>query len=241
MSCSGQSAIPADAFDYVQGQLGDRTKLEVVFPYLVRRFRSQGIWDVLDVGCGNGAFCRYGALHGLKLDGVDISARLLERAKQRDRAECAQRNYYCLDAGYLTADMLHRFDGISCIFSVQDMAAPARFLAAAANARTNTIILIVCESYFHLTNPRVPHSIARIREKCTGFDHATHISRADWGDGSIGITYCRSEKTYCGLVSAAGLKITALDYFGKTRNYLRFVNLFVPSTRPFFCLCCRAA
>jgi 2-polyprenyl-3-methyl-5-hydroxy-6-metoxy-1,4-benzoquinol methylase len=155
MSSSGQSAIPADAFDHVQGQLGDRTKLEVVFPYLVRRFRSQGIWDVLDVGCGNGAFCRYGALHGLKLDGVDISTRLLERAKQRDKAECAQRNYYCLD-GYLTADMLHRFDGISCIFSVQDMAAPARFLAAAANARTNTIILIVCvpQSLDHWTNLR---------------------------------------------------------------------------------------
>ena len=230
----------ADAFDTVQGQYGDRPKRSLVYPSVAGAFLKGRVRRILDVGCGNGAFCRYAGLQGLTVDGADISAALLEKARQRDRGEGADRNYFRLDAANLGSSVLRDYDGICCIFSLQDMATPTEFLKATAlGARPDTLVLIVCESYFHLTCRLVPHSVARTLEVCTGFDGARYISKAHWGKDAAGTTYCRTERSYRELVNRAGLQGGAFEYFGTTTNYLRALNVVWRGSRPFFRLACR--
>src|SRR6185295_9499379 len=56
---------------------------------------------VLDLGCGEGRYSRELARRGARVTGVDASARLIEVARERTRAEAAAVTYYCANANAL--------------------------------------------------------------------------------------------------------------------------------------------
>src|SRR6185369_10278792 len=58
---------------------------------------------VLDLGCGEGRYSRELARRGARVIGVDGSARLVEVARERARAEGVAVTYYCANANALGA------------------------------------------------------------------------------------------------------------------------------------------
>src|ERR1700761_8676938 len=69
-----------------QGDRGDWGRQNVLDPVMMVRVANGGSKRALDVGCGEGRFCRMLGDAGVKATGIDPTAKLLEMAKQRDPA-----------------------------------------------------------------------------------------------------------------------------------------------------------
>jgi len=67
-----------------QGDRGDWGRQHVLDPVMMERVAAGGFRKALDVGCGEGRFCRMLRAAGVKATGIDPTAPLLEVAKQRD-------------------------------------------------------------------------------------------------------------------------------------------------------------
>jgi SAM-dependent methyltransferase len=74
----------ADAFIAALGERGDYTREFIVDPVIVPRIAGRGFGNALDVGCGEGRFCRILRRHGIAPVGIDPTGRLLERARALD-------------------------------------------------------------------------------------------------------------------------------------------------------------
>ena len=222
----------AAAYDLRQGEFGDWTKQSIVYPHVVRVLKTLDVSRILDVGCGNGAFCRFAESAGFSADGIDISAGLIERAKSRDGNK--RRKYEVVDCENAGASVLSGYDCLVCLFSVQDMRQPSRFFSSVRqSAATGTTLVIMNESYFHLTNALVKHSVKRTLTKTNGFDEASHVSAAEWTPDITGFTYCRADRTYLSLLERSGLKVVDSSSFGKQRGPLAALQLLMQSSRPF--------
>ena len=75
--------------------------------------------DLCDLGCGEGHLSRELARRGARVVGVDISARLLDHARERDRG--AGVTYVQEDAQSLTSVAPHSFDVVVCNLALMDM------------------------------------------------------------------------------------------------------------------------
>jgi SAM-dependent methyltransferase len=67
-----------------QGDRGDWARQNVLDPVMMARVAEGGFRKALDVGCGEGRFCRMLGDAGVKATGIDPTAQLLEMARQRD-------------------------------------------------------------------------------------------------------------------------------------------------------------
>ena len=67
-----------------QGDRGDWGRQHVLDPVMMARVAAGGFRKALDVGCGEGRFCRMLRAAGLKATGIDPTQELLETARQRD-------------------------------------------------------------------------------------------------------------------------------------------------------------
>jgi len=67
-----------------QGDRGDWGRQHVLDPVMMARIAAGRFRKALDVGCGEGRFCRMLRAAGVKATGIDPTARLIEVAKQRD-------------------------------------------------------------------------------------------------------------------------------------------------------------
>jgi SAM-dependent methyltransferase len=67
-----------------QGDRGDWGRQNVLDPVMMARVAKGGFRKALDVGCGEGRFCRMLGEAGVKTVGIDPTAQLLEMAKRRD-------------------------------------------------------------------------------------------------------------------------------------------------------------
>jgi len=74
----------AESFIASVGERGDYTREFIVDPVLVPRLADRGFRNALDVGCGEGRFCRIMRQHGIAPIGIDPTQRLLERARECD-------------------------------------------------------------------------------------------------------------------------------------------------------------
>ena len=68
------------------GEDGDFGRLYVLDPVMVPRALAARPKTMLDVGCGEGRFCRMLAKHGVVVTGIDPTRALLAEAKARDPA-----------------------------------------------------------------------------------------------------------------------------------------------------------
>ena len=85
----------ADAWIAYQGDAGDQTRQFVLDAPMLEALPKKG--TVLDIGCGEGQFCRKMRTRGLEPTGIDITERLIEVARERD----PETDYYACDAAGL--------------------------------------------------------------------------------------------------------------------------------------------
>ena len=74
----------ADAWIRKMGDHGDWSRVHVLDPAMLRHLDGRGIGTALDVGCGEGRFCRLLRQRGIAATGIDPTARLIAAARQRD-------------------------------------------------------------------------------------------------------------------------------------------------------------
>lgn len=74
----------ADAWIVEQGEAGDYGRRHVLDGPMLARVDAGGFRRALDVGCGEGRFCRMLRTRGIETVGVDPTPRLLQEARRRD-------------------------------------------------------------------------------------------------------------------------------------------------------------
>lgn len=74
----------AEAWIADMGDKGDFSRRHVLDAPMLARIRERGFHKALDVGCGEGRFCRILAAEGIATTGIDPTARLLDAARARD-------------------------------------------------------------------------------------------------------------------------------------------------------------
>lgn len=83
MSSSGWDES-AEAWIAAQGEHGDFTRRFVCDPAMLARIEGRGFRRALDIGCGEGRFCRILNGLGIAATGVDPTAALIGEARRRD-------------------------------------------------------------------------------------------------------------------------------------------------------------
>jgi SAM-dependent methyltransferase len=68
------------------GERGDWSREWVLDPAMLPRIRDRGFGAALDVGCGEGRFCRLMRQAGIEAVGIDPTTALIEEARRRDPA-----------------------------------------------------------------------------------------------------------------------------------------------------------
>ncbi len=76
----------AEAWIRKMGERGDWGRVHVLDPAMLPLVDRGGFRTALDVGCGEGRFCRLLAARGIAATGIDPTARLIAEARQRDPA-----------------------------------------------------------------------------------------------------------------------------------------------------------
>lgn len=66
------------------GEHGDFGRRYVLDPVMLPLALANGAKTALDVGCGEGRFCRMLSMHGLTVTGIDPTPSLIEHARKRD-------------------------------------------------------------------------------------------------------------------------------------------------------------
>lgn len=74
----------AEAWIADMGEHGDFGRRYVLDPIMCSRALARSPKNVLDVGCGEGRFCRMLRQHGLNVTGIDPTHRLIAAARARD-------------------------------------------------------------------------------------------------------------------------------------------------------------
>ena len=69
-----------------RGERGDWGRQHVLDPVMMARVESGGFANALDVGCGEGRFCRMLKAAGVRATGIDPTRPLLDLARQRDQS-----------------------------------------------------------------------------------------------------------------------------------------------------------
>ena len=82
----GGWASSAQAWIVEQGEEGDYGRRAVLDAPMLARIEGRGFARALDVGCGEGRFCRIMQRLGIKTTGIDPTEALLARARQLDSA-----------------------------------------------------------------------------------------------------------------------------------------------------------
>jgi SAM-dependent methyltransferase len=84
MTSDGGWSESAEAWIASLGEAGDFTRVYVTDPAMVGRIEGRGSRSALDVGCGEGRFCRILGRLGVAATGVDPTAALIDEAARRD-------------------------------------------------------------------------------------------------------------------------------------------------------------
>src|SRR5215475_14411302 len=66
------------------GERGDWGRQHVLDPVMMARVKEGRFKTAIDVGCGEGRFCRMLKAAGVRATGIDPTRQLLETARQRD-------------------------------------------------------------------------------------------------------------------------------------------------------------
>ena len=105
-------------YDSLVGAKGSEYQQELVLPGVLRLLDLKKGERLLDLACGQGAFCRMAAGAGSQVTGLDASRDLIEAARKRPGARI---RYFVGDAR--SPDVLNgeTFDAIACVLAIQNI------------------------------------------------------------------------------------------------------------------------
>ena len=125
----------ADAYDHAitAGSAEDYYRQQVFGPAQLEACGSVAGLDVIDLGCGQGYFCRLLAQEGAVVAGVDIASNLLAHARRHEASDPLGITYVEIDAA-LVGDRwpVSSFDIATACMSLHDMPKPKAVLEGVA-------------------------------------------------------------------------------------------------------------
>ncbi len=196
----------AQAWIAIQGDAGDFGRVHVLDAPMLALVDGLAPRTVLDVGCGEGRFCRMLAARGLATTGIDPTAALIDRA----RALHPGGDYRVEPAEAMTVD---QFDLVVCYLSLIDMpdldAALARIVAA---IRPGGHLLIANLTAFNTAAVHLGWVKPLIGEPSFPIDHYLdeRPRRTAWQGVDI-INHHRPLKRYMQALLGHGLRLTHFD------------------------------
>jgi ubiquinone/menaquinone biosynthesis C-methylase UbiE len=108
----------AQWYDQLVGEEGSEYQREVIFPGVSRMLELAPGERVLDVACGQGAFCRLLQQKGASPTGVDAARELIALARERSDPAI---KYFVADAHKLDFLPAASFVAASCILAIQNI------------------------------------------------------------------------------------------------------------------------
>jgi 2-polyprenyl-3-methyl-5-hydroxy-6-metoxy-1,4-benzoquinol methylase len=131
-SVAEQWDYAAEAYDEFQASGNDFYRLELFGPAHVAMCGEVRGLRVLDLGCGNGYFCRAMAHRGASVVGIDLSAKQIEYARRHEVVPPQGIEYVQLDAA-LVGEHLEpeSFDLVTSCMALQDMPEPEAVILGA--------------------------------------------------------------------------------------------------------------
>lgn len=105
--------------------------VKLIFPNTLKLLLPKPGEKILDIGCGQGAFCRLMADCGANVTGIDASTKLITLANQRTPQKL-KINYLVGDATRLDKIPDHYFDAAVSILAIQNMDPMAAVVGSAA-------------------------------------------------------------------------------------------------------------
>jgi ubiquinone/menaquinone biosynthesis C-methylase UbiE len=105
-------------YDQLVGDEGSEFQRQVIFPGVLRLLGPQPADEVIDVACGQGAFCRLLHERSARASGVDAAPQLIKLARQRSDPAI---QYHIGDAHKLDFLPAGHFAAASCILAIQNI------------------------------------------------------------------------------------------------------------------------
>ena len=205
----------ADWYDRILGERGSELYQAVVIPGALRLLQPERGDLILDLGCGQGVFCRALAGAGARVTGVDAAPALIAKARQYPGRPPVR--YFERDAAQLAG--LGEFDAASAILSLQNMEHLDEVIAAASG-----VLRLGGRMLWVLNHPafRIP------RQSAWGYEEERKIQyrRVDAYAGTLGIpitmhpgradsestvSFHRSLHTLTAAGFRAGLRLSGLE------------------------------
>ena len=199
----------ADAYIASMGERGDYTREFIVDPVIISRIAGRGFRNALDVGCGEGRFCRILRGHGIAPIGIDPTVRMLERARQLDpagdyRAATAEAMPFAGESFDLVVSYMTLIDIADVRQAIPEMARVLRPQGTLLIANLTGFATAAKEGWVdgERGNPLHCHSVDHYLEE-----------RAEWAEWK-GIrirNWHRPLTTYMQALLGAGLRLTFFD------------------------------
>ena len=205
----------ADWYDRIIGERGSELYQAVVIPGALKLLAPKQGERVLDLGCGQGVFCRALAQSGCQVTGIDAAPTLIQKARTYPVKPPVR--YLARDAAQITD--LGEFDAASAILCVQNMEHLDVVSAAAAQVLKpgGRMLWVVNHPAF-----RIP------RQSSWGNDEATKIQyrRTDAysstlsipiimhpgkADSEVTTSFHRSLQTLTSTGFSAGLRLAGIE------------------------------
>lgn len=144
----------AEWYDKLVGDEGSEFHREIIFPGVLRLLAVQPGDPVLDVACGQGAFCRVLHEGGFRATGVDASPELIQHARQRSNPAIS---FFIGDARELTFLRQNFYAAAACILSIQniDRMQPVFEGAARALVPNGRLVIVMMHPCFRA--PKATH------------------------------------------------------------------------------------
>ncbi len=104
-------------YDGLVGEKGSNFHQSIIFPRVLDILKNKKAKKVLDIACGQGAFCRQLFKEGFSATGVDAAENLIRLARQRT----PKADYFVAAADKMINLKSQSFDAAVCILAIQNM------------------------------------------------------------------------------------------------------------------------
>jgi SAM-dependent methyltransferase len=191
------------------GEHGDYTRTHILDPVMYQRIAGRGFTSALDVGCGEGRFCRMIREQGISTVGIDPTRALLERARHLDSSG----DYRCARAEELPFPD-EQFDLVISYLSLIDIADTERAIAEMTRVlkRGGTLLIANLTSFASAAAPGWVRDDRGRAIHCHPVDNYLE-EWAQWFDwnGVRVRNWHRPLSTYMRLLLTQGLRLTFFD------------------------------
>ena len=109
-------------YDRLVGEAGSDYHQNVIFPAALRLLSPKKGEKILDVACGQGAWCRELSNLGCVVTGIDAAQELIALAEKRGPNKSTERSprFMTMDASNLSGFADQSFDAVTCILALQN-------------------------------------------------------------------------------------------------------------------------